>query len=108
MKLPAHVQIGSMKYRVQEMTTEMQQMSEAHGLCDVTQLIIYIDPKQDEKKKWSTLWHECLHGQFEEAPIQIKDGEQEEMLVSHLERIQCLVFRDNPTFIRNLTKVLRG
>lgn len=108
MKLPSSVQIGSMKYRVLDMSPEMQQMSEAHGLCDVTQLIIYIDPRQDEKKKWSTLWHEVLHGSFEEAPIQLKDGEQEEMLVSHLERIQCLVFRDNPTFMRNLSKVMRG
>lgn len=108
MKLPSSVQIGSMKYKIQLMSQEMQQMSEAHGLCDTTQLTIYINPNQSDKKKWSTLWHEVLHGQFEEAPIQLKDGDHEEMLVSHLERIQCLVFRDNPTFIRNLTKVLRG
>ena len=108
MKLPTSVQIGSMKYKVSEMTPEMHQMSEAHGLCDTTQLVIYINPKQDAKKQWSTLWHEILHGQFEEAPIQLKDADHEEMLVSHLERIQCLVFRDNPTLIRNLTKVLRG
>ena len=107
MKLPSHVSIGSMKYRVIDMTQEMHEVSGAHGLCDTTQLIIYVNPNQSDKKRWSTLWHECLHAQFEESAM-LKDKEDEEAIVSHLERIQCLVFKDNPTLMKNLTKVLRG
>jgi hypothetical protein len=94
-----------MRYKISDMSQEMHELSNAVGLCDKTQLTIHIYPKMAPAKLWSSLWHEILHAMFEEAAIDIKE---EEDLVADLERIQCSVFRDNPTLMKNLTRTLRS
>lgn len=107
MKLPKSVRVGSMVYKILDMPEEMHELSEAMGLCDKQHLIIHIYPKQAQAKLWSTLWHEIKHAMFEESGMTLK-GEEEEDIVGHLERMDCMVFRDNPTLMKNLIKVLRG
>ena len=94
-----------MTYTIEDMSQDMHELSGAVGLCDKTQLTIHVYPKMAPAKQWSTLWHEILHSMFEESSIDVKD---EEDIVGSLERIMCSVFRDNPTLLKNLTKVLRG
>jgi len=107
MKLPKSLRIGSMKYTVEPMTTEQYQLANAVGLCDKAQNSIHIHMDLCETKLWSTLLHESLHGMIEEVAMPINDQE-EELFVSHLERILCSFIRDNPKFIDDLQEVLRG
>jgi hypothetical protein len=44
---------------------------------------------------------------FEESAINLKEDEEED-IVGHLERIQCGVFKDNPTLMKNLIGALRN
>jgi len=82
-------------------------MSSILGLCDKTQLTIWVWEDQAPAKVWSTLWHEVKHAMFEESGINLKEDEEED-IVGHLERIEFSVFRDNPQFMRNMIKAACG
>jgi len=105
--LPKSVLVGSMRYSIEDMSDDMHELANALGLCDKTQLTIHIYPKQALPKLWATLWHEVKHAMHEESAINMKYDEEEEY-VSNMERIECSVFKDNPTLMKNLIKVLRG
>lgn len=105
MKLPKTLKIGSMYYSVKHMSQDQHEMSNAVGLCAKAQNEILIYPDMHPSKVWSTLLHETYHAKMEEAAIPVNDHD-EEMLVSHLERVGCSFIVDNWDFHVNLRKVL--
>lgn len=107
MKLPKKARVGASTYTVEELTTDMRELSGADGLCDKTQCSIHVNPNMNIMREWATMYHEINHAFVEEYNIPIPN-DMEEDVVSGFTLANLCFMRDNPTYIINLIRLLRG
>ena len=107
MKLPRKVRIGASAYTVEQLTSEMRELSGADGLCDKTLYSIHVNPNMNIVREWSTVFHEVHHAFVDEYNIPVPN-DMEEDVVSGFTLAGLCFMRDNPTYIINLMRLLRG
>lgn len=107
MKLPKKTRVGASTYTVEELTNDMRELSGADGLCDKTLYTIHVNPNMHVMRQWATMYHEVNHAFVDEYNIPVLN-DMEEDVVSGFTLASLCFMRDNPTYIINLIRLLRG
>lgn len=107
MKLPKKARVGASMYTVEELTTDMRELSGADGLCDKTLCSIHVNPNMNIMREWATMYHEINHAFVEEYNIPVPNDDEEDVVSGFTLASLCFM-RDNPTYIINLIRLLRG
>lgn len=102
MKLPKHVKIGPVRFKVVTLPRRDFESDDTWGICSIRSRQIKLANDLDRKTEAQTLLHEILHGIY--RVFTMDSGDPEERVVESLEFGITAVMCDNPGLFAAIEK----
>lgn len=104
MQLPNTLKVGSLNYKIEEVSNLKHGDKDMYGLHKESELLIEINKDIPLDLKKVCLVHEVLHALLGYVAVSVTE-EQEEQLAETLSKLLTEVLQENPDFVRYITGV---